>query len=132
MLEIVEGSLIEAKEEMKKTIALLKQEDSKLKKSVKLKDRTSKQKETLKKHEAFAHFFRVSQMQPVFVESICINYILYSRYMKKLKGLSYEEKIEDGKLIISYWNPSIRGVLTLYDITDKLEGLNFFPRAVIK
>lgn len=136
MIEIVEGSLDESKQEMKNTIAVLKREVSKFKQTVKLKNRTKEQKQAIKKHEAFAHFFRVSQMQPVYIESLCFNYILYNRFMKKLKGFQVSETIETDpigiqKLVISYHNKASKGRFELYDISHELEGLTFFPRAVI-
>ncbi|MBT2599107.1 MULTISPECIES: hypothetical protein [unclassified Oceanobacillus] len=132
MIRIVEGSLDDSKEQMKKTISLVKGEVSKFKRSVRPSNRSKSQKETIAKHEAFVHFFRVSQMQPVYVENICINYLLYTRFLKKLKGYQIKETVHDKSLVVSYSKGSSSGKLILQDITDKLDGLMFFPRGVIE
>lgn len=132
MLEIVQGSLDHSKEVMKKTLSITKQNLSNLKKVVKPKERTKMHKQQIKEMEALVNFFRVSRMQPVYIDSICINYMLYVQLMKKLKNYQVEEFIADNKLVISYSNKSTKGRFELYDITDKLQGLNFFPKAVIR
>lgn len=132
MISIVEGSLDDSKEQMKKTISLVKGEVSKLKRSARPSNRCKSQKETIAKHEAFVHFFRVSQMQPVYIENICINYLLYTRFLKKLKDYQIKETIQDNSLVVSYRKGTSSGKLVLHDITDKLDGLKFFPRAEIE
>lgn len=138
MIEIVEGSLVESKEQMKKTISIIKLELSKFKKNVKKKDRTKEQERIIHAREVWLNFFKVSQMAPVFIDNICINYKLYERFLKKLKGYQITESIEvdavghPQRLIISYEKGSSKGQLALYDISPYLEGLSFFPRAVIK
>ncbi|GLO64731.1 hypothetical protein [Oceanobacillus kimchii] len=132
MIRIVEGSLEESKEQMKKTISLVKGEVSKFKRSIRPSNRSKSQKETIAKHEAFVHFFRVSQMQPVYIDNICINYLLYTRFLKKLKGYQVHESIQDNCLIVSYRKGSNNGKLVLPDITGKLNGLKFFPRGVLE
>jgi hypothetical protein len=131
MLTIVEGSLDDAKQEMKLVLKTVQSRLSKYKRTVKPSKRTEKDKALLKYWENFLHFFRVSRMAPVFVDNICINYMLYQRFMKKLKGFQVKCYLDKDKLILRYSNKTHNGKLELYDITDKLEGMNFFPRAEI-
>lgn len=131
MLTIVEGSLDVAKQEMRLVLKTVQYRLSKYKRTVKPSKRTEKDKSLLKYWENFLRFFRISQMAPVFVDNICINYKLYQRFMKKLKGYQVECYLDNDKLIIHYSNKMHNGKLELYDITDKLEGMSFFPRAKI-
>ncbi|MYL41805.1 hypothetical protein [Virgibacillus salexigens] len=128
MIKIVEGSLVDAKQEMKNVLSIVKKRLSNYKKTVKPSKRSEKDKQMIEKWEAFIHFFRVSQMAPVYIENICINYILYTRFMKKLKDFQVKHSLEDNKLIITYRKGATTGKLELYDISDKLDGMNFFPR----
>ncbi|WP_330948878.1 hypothetical protein [Virgibacillus sp. MG-45] len=131
MLQIVEGSLEEAKEEMKSVLKTVQARLSKYKRTVKPSERTGANKEVMDQWESFIHFFRVSEMAPVFVGDICINYKLYQRFMKKLKGYQVECFLNGNKLTLYYSNNSHNGKLELYNISYKLEGMKFFPRAVI-
>ncbi|WP_419892836.1 hypothetical protein [Oceanobacillus kimchii] len=132
MIQIVEGSLEEAKEQMKKTISLVKGEVSIIKRSARPLNRSKSQEAAINKLEAFVHFFRVSQMQPVYIDNICINYVLYTRFLKKLKDYQIIETVQDNSLVVSYRKGSNSGKLVLQDITNKLDGLKFFPRVVLE
>lgn len=132
MLEIIEGSTEQSKKVMKETLAVTKRVLSDFKKEVKPRERTKDYERQIKEMEAFVHFFRVSQMQPVYIDTICINYKLYTQLMKKLKNYQVEERIEGNKLVISYQNNTAKGRFEINDITSKLQGLNFFPKAVIR
>ncbi|MCJ0932569.1 hypothetical protein MST22_15585 [Virgibacillus halodenitrificans] len=131
IIQIVEGSLEESKEEMKNILSIVRSRLSTFKKAVKPSKRTRKDLLQIERWEAFLHRFRVSQMAPVYIDGICINYKLYTKFIKKLKGFRINEYVHEKKLVIEYSNRSVKGKLELYDITRELEGLKSIPKAVI-
>lgn len=72
--------------------------------------------------------FKKSNMEPRAIGSIVINYRLYERFMKKLKGFQVTEQVSDEKLIVKYRKGSNNGTLELMDISKHFEGGSEFPK----
>ncbi|GGP07316.1 hypothetical protein [Oceanobacillus neutriphilus] len=72
--------------------------------------------------------FKPSNTEPRYVDGLLINYKLYQRYIKKLKGFSIRHEILPDKLLIYYHDGSTRGKLELFDLSGPLEGLSDFPK----
>lgn len=62
--------------------------------------------------------FKKSIMEPRQIGSIVINYKLYEKFMKKLKGFAITEYIKDDCLFVDYQKGNHKGTLTLMDLTD--------------
>lgn len=72
--------------------------------------------------------WKPSNMEPRYVDGLLINYKLYQRYIKKLKGFTIRHEILPDKLLIYYHDGSTRGKLELFDLSGPLEGLTNFPK----
>ena len=135
MLEIVEGSLDESKEEMKLLLKQIRSRLSQFRKHTHHSKRTDQQQSYLDKWDAFLDRFKVSQMAPVKVGHIIINYKVYGQLIKKLKGFSVQCELQDRYLVIYYEKPSVKGEMRLFDIShltkEIVEIKDFFPRAEI-
>jgi hypothetical protein len=68
--------------------------------------------------EWYVHRFRKAAMHPVKIDGIVINFKLYERFIKKLKGFNISQEVKDGQLVINYSNKVSKGMLTLEDITS--------------
>ncbi|WP_077621548.1 hypothetical protein [Sediminibacillus massiliensis] len=132
MIEIVEGSLVESKEKMKEFQKPIQSYLSSLKKSARPKDRPKKVADMIEAEEDFLYFFRVSEMAPVQIGSIVVNYKKYEKLMKKLKRFQVFVKVEDDKLVIAYHDKNTKGRMELYDLSSKTEGMDFLPKADIR
>ena len=80
----------------------------------------------------FIHRFRVSEMAPVQVGDIVVNYLSYERLMKKLDGFKVDCEVENGSLIVSYTNGNASGSMQLFDLSCHLKNMEAIPEAVIE
>ncbi|KGX84467.1 hypothetical protein [Pontibacillus litoralis] len=75
----------------------------------------------ISKLEDFVWSFSPRYMEPRQIGSIVINYKLYSRFIKGLKGHFLTEEITEEALLVRYYKGSRKGVLRLNDLSS------FFP-----
>jgi hypothetical protein len=74
--------------------------------------------EEIKYLEGYIRRFKPSNMEPVKVGQIVINYKLYKDFIKKLKGYRVITQLDDARLIIRYSNRQVHGELKLLDISS--------------
>lgn len=79
--------------------------------------------------EEFMHRFRVSFMEPCYVEGLLINYKLYKKVMRKLKGFNVIQYVDGPSLIIRYKNRTVNGKYTLLDLSGFFPSNADFPKA---
>ena len=84
------------------------------------------------KVEYFLHHFRASEMVPVQVGSIVVNYASYERLMKKLDGYKVDCEVENGSLVVSYSTRNASGSMQLFDLSCHLKSTESTPEAVIE
>lgn len=132
MLKIIGGSSDSAKKELKKLLASEKARAAEIKKKYPAKDRELSIRRQISAVEDFIHRFRVSEMAPVQVGDIVINYKIYENLMKKLTGYKVACEVENGSLLVSYTNGKASGSMELYDLSGHLKSMETIPEAVIE
>jgi|SRR5690625_86143 len=77
--------------------------------------------------------FRKSNMEPRQVGDIIINYKLYDRFVKKLKGYMTKVTIKEDRLLLQYGKNygNWTGSLELHDLSDHFEGYADVSKAII-
>lgn len=78
---------------------------------------------SIKELEQYIRRFMKSKMDPAKVEGIVINRKIYEPFMKNIKDLYVEKKIEGKTLIVYYGKSSVEltGKLVLQDLTPHFE-----------
>ncbi|MED4123075.1 hypothetical protein P4641_03685 [Halalkalibacterium halodurans] len=132
MIEIVSGSFEKCKAELKHLRAGIQDRKKAVKNGKRTMDLKPEQVESIKYYERVLHLTKVSQMIPVSVGKIIINYGIYQQLVKKLKGFEMSFELQGDKLIISYSKGSQCGAVALYDLTPILGDMKAIPKAVIK
>ena len=84
------------------------------------------------KVDYFLHRFRVSEMSPVRVGDIVINYKVYENLMKKLNGFAINCELQYDKLIVFYSARNVSGSMELFDLSCHLKNMEMIPEAVIE
>lgn len=102
----------------KEQLKVLKKELKQLRKGKNNYSAIGKVENKINELEQFIKTFSKSNMQPVKIEGIVINFKLYERFMKKLKSFHIEQELKDNKLFVHYNNGSSKGTLTLEDISE--------------
>lgn len=102
----------------KEQLRFFKKELKQLKKGESNYSSINKVQNEINELEQFIKKFSKSNMQPVKVEGIVINFKLYERFMKKLKTFHVEQELKDDKLFVYYSNDSSKGTLILEDISE--------------
>ncbi len=89
--------------------------------------------EPIQKLEALIRRFRKSNMEPRQVGNIVINFKLYTRSIKKLKGFETKLTITDEMVLLQYGKNfnNYTGKLELYDLSKHFEGYGDIPKAEI-
>jgi len=82
--------------------------------------------------EAFVNRFSPSKMEPRRVGDVVINYKLYSRFMKKLKGFVITEEVSNEGLVIKYYKDSHQGELFLNDLAHFFDPGSVFPEGKLQ
>lgn len=87
----------------------------------------------IKSLEALIRRFRKSNMEPGRVGNIVVNYKLYTRFMKKLKGFHTETVVTNESLTVHYGKVRGKwtGKLVLLDLTSYFEGHGEIPKVEI-
>lgn len=87
---------------------------------------------SVKELDQYIRRFMKSKMDPVKVEGIVINRKIYDPFMKKLKDLYVEKKIEDNSLIVYYGKSSVEltGKLVLQDLTSHFEPFGQVTKSI--
>lgn len=132
MLKIISGSSETAKKELKKILVSEKARAAEIKKKYPAKDRELSIGRQIRAIEAFIHRFRVSEMSPVRVGDIVINYRIYENLMKKLNGFAINCEVEKGSLLVVYTARNVSGSMHLFDLSYHLKSMESIPEAVIE
>jgi len=132
MLKIISGSIEKAKKELKKLLASEKARAAEIKKKYPARDRELSIGRQISAIEDFIHRFRVSEMSPVRVGDIVINYKIYENLMKKLNGFAIDCELQYDKLIVFYSARNVSGSMQLFDLSCYLKNMEAIPEAVIE
>ena len=132
MLKIISGSTDASKKELKKLLANEKARATEIKKKYPAKERDLSIGRQISTIEDFLHRFRVSEMSPVRVGDIVINYKIYENLMKKLNGFAINCEVGKGSLIVFYSTRNASGSMHLFDLSDNLKSMEMIPEAAIE
>ncbi len=84
--------------------------------------------------EKLQGIYKVSQVLPVRIEGLIINYKLFNAYIKKLRGFKVELFLflEDEFLVLEYQKDQTKGLLELRDLSQYFKGFDHIPCAEVQ
>lgn len=132
---VVNGGTDKVKAEMKKAAAAITDEIKEIKAKYKKEKVKKLPKDAEAKIEALERtkgMYGVSNILPVRVGEIVINFKLYETFMKKIKDFQIDMTVSDECVQVDYRKGQAQGTLVLEDMSSYFGGFEHIPLASVK
>ena len=134
MLVITCGSKDEVKKEMKAAGKRITEELKAVRRDYRrVQDRPRWVHKKIEELEDQQSFYMVSKVIPAKVDNIIINFLVYERFMKKIKGFPVRHVVGDVSLKVEYkTSEKTKGLINFFDLNQYFSDFEHVPVAELK